>query len=119
MPSVFPPTGVKEDSQYFEMTRKDVSLETKTDGGWVYSRPRHARPASRIFTTGFTEITDAQKNTIDNFFATNGKFIIFTYTHPISSEAISVRFSTIPKFKYVGAGGHHLWTITGIEMTEV
>lgn len=119
MPSLFPPTGVKEDSQFFEMTRKDVALDMKTDGGYSYTRPRHARPASRIITTGFSEINEAQKNAIDNFVVKNGKFVIFNYTIPTSGETISVRFSGLPKYKYTGVGGHHLYTVSGIEMTEV
>ena len=119
MTAVFPPLGVKEDSQYFEITRKDVALEMKTDGGWSYSRPRHARRAGRIITTGFTEISTAQKDLIDNFVADNGKFGIFTYTIPTSGEVITARLSSIPKAKYAGAGGYHLWNVTGVEITEV
>lgn len=119
MPSLFPPTGVKEDSQYFEMSRKDVALEMKTDGGYSYTRPRHARPAARIITTGFTEVSETAKNAIDDFIVANGRFVIFNYTIPTSNETISVRFSALPKYKYVGAGPNRLYTITGIEMTEV
>lgn len=119
MPSLFPPTGVKEDSQYFEMTRKDVALDMKTDGGYSYTRPRHSRPAGRIITTGFSEVTETQKNAIDSFVAANGKFVIFNYVIPTSNETISVRFSSLPKYKYTGVGGTHRYTITGIEMTEV
>lgn len=119
MSALFPPTGVKEDSQYFEVSRKDIALETRTDGGYTYSRPRHARPASRVISTGFTEITETAKNAIDAFIVANGKFVIFNYTIPTSNETISVRFSALPKYKYVGVGGSHRYTITGIEMTEV
>lgn len=117
--SMFPPTGIKEDSQHFDISREDVAIETQTDGGYIYSRPRNARPASRIISTGFTELTQDQFDLLDEFIATYGRFRIFNYTIPTTGEVISVRFKTLPKFNYVGAGGTHRYSASGIELREV
>lgn len=117
--TIFPPTGVKEDSQFFNISRDDVTLETKTDGGYIYSRPRNARPASRIITTGFTELNQTQFQLMDDFIVTYGRFKIFSYKIPTTGESISVRFKSVPKFNYVGMGGTHRYTVSGVELIEV
>lgn len=118
--SVFPPAGVKEDSQYFSVRSKDTTIESNTEGGYKYTRPRSARRPRRVIKTGFTMLSLAQEQNVQRFMATVGKHTMFTYILPTTGESLTVRFSAdLPESKYVGVGGYHKFNITDIEMTEV
>lgn len=118
--SLFPPTGVREDSKYFKKSFKDNTVESKTDGGYSYTRPRSARKPRRVFKTGFTNLTPSQESTLMNFVGTVGKSVIFTYQVPTTGELVSVRFTgNLPSSNYEGAGGTHRYSVSDVEMTEV
>ena len=117
--ALFPPTGVKEDSALFDDSFEDKGLKSETDGGYVYSRPRHGRRARRMFSTGFTDISSEQKELVMQFALQHGTYLAFTYNIPDSAETVSVRFSKLPKAVYIGVGGNHRYNIADIELTEV
>ncbi|EOB4971270.1 hypothetical protein KW516_19070 [Vibrio fluvialis] len=117
--ALFPPAGIKEDSSNFSMEHEDKGLSSETDGGYVYSRPRHGRLPRRKITTGFTDISDADKIQIEKFAEKYGTYLMFSYTIPDTSETINVRFKTLPKYNYAGVGGTHRYNVTDIELLEV
>ncbi|GAL22937.1 hypothetical protein JCM19235_1238 [Vibrio maritimus] len=117
--STFPPVGVFEDSSKFNMTPEDKGLTSDTDGGYAYSRPRHARKPRRTFDTGFTDIDETQKAKLENFFNEHGTYKIFTYTIPDTEETIQARLGKAPKVMYKGYGGVHRYNVTDIQINEV
>lgn len=118
--SIFPPAGVKEDSKYFSVGKKSSTIESNTEGGYKYTRPRNARRPRRVVKTGLSGITQAQEASVQSFFDKVGKHTIFTYQLPTTGESLTVRLTgELPSSKYVGVGGVHLFDITDIEMTEV
>lgn len=119
MAAQFPPIGLKEDSKYFGHTKEDKAILSDTDGGYVYSRPRHARNPRRTFSTGFTNLTQGQLNSLDAFFDVRGCYMIFTYTIPTTGELVDVRFESPFTAKYMGVGGLHRYDVTDIKLVEV
>lgn len=120
--SDFPPAGMidKEDSQYFTVKHQDKSVRFETDGGYVVTRPRSTRRARRVYTTGFTDISDADMNLLRDFYESkHGGADIFTWTVPTSGTEIQVRFKGDLSEKYTGAGGFHRWTLSQITLEEV
>jgi hypothetical protein len=118
--SIFPPAGVKEDSKYFSVGKNDSTVESKTEGGYRYTRPRSARRPRKIIKTGFSNLNQAQETAVQEFFDKVGKHTMFTYLIPTTGQAITVRFTgEPPTSKYMGVGGTHRFDITDIEMTEV
>lgn len=119
MSAQFPPAGLKEDSKYFSIVKEDKAIKSESDGGYVYSRPRHARMPRRTFSTGFTNLSQAQWLALSRFIDTKGCFAIFTYKAPNTGEMIDVRFAAIPTEKYTGIGGIHKYDVTDIKLAEV
>ena len=118
--SIFPPEGVREDSRFFKKTFKDNTVESKTEGGYSYTRPRSARRPRRIFKTGFSGLTVQHEDQLMRFFQTVGTHTEFAYQVPTTGEIISVRLTgSAPTSNYVGVGGNHRYDITDVEMTEV
>lgn len=114
----FPPLGVKEDSKFFKIQREDKAVLSETHG-YVYSRPRHARPARRIITTGLSQLTQGQFEQVDQFISKYGRFQRFKYMLQTTGEVLTVRFEGIPEGKYAGVGGVHIWEFTDIKLVEV
>lgn len=84
------------------------------------SRPRYTRPPRRTFTTGFTQITDVEKQLLDDFYrAHNGGSGSFTWDDRVTNETHVVRFAGAWTVKYVGAGGNHLWDISDVTLKQV
>ena len=110
-----------EDSRFFKTTYEDPALRSEMDGGYEITRARHSRTPRRNFTTGFTDLTDADRLALESFFrnTTKGGSVAFNYTHPISSEVISVRFTKPFTFNYAGLGETYHWNVSDIEMREV
>lgn len=115
----FPPSMAgRQDSKFYSMTREDKAITTQTEGGYVLSRPRTTRSARRIFGTGFTDISQAEYETLEVFFEEVGTFTEFDWTDPTTDEVIEVRIIKPPIAKYKGIGGNHRYDITGIELRE-
>lgn len=110
----------KEDSQFFEITYIEPAIKKEFEGGFVVTRPRFTRMAPRQITTGFTDIDNTNYQKLQDFYvAMRGGSIPFVYNHPISGEAITVRFESPIKGKYVGMGSTRRWNIPSITLTEV
>jgi len=109
-----------EDSKYFSDVPVDPAMTQEIEGGWEVSRPRYTRAPARVITTGFTDITDAQKTLLFNYYAAmRGGSASFSYLNPVSGETMTVRFAKPPKAEYAGMGGTHRWDIKNIELKQV
>lgn len=108
----------RQDSRYYAMVRENKAITTKTEGGYVLSRPRTTRSARRIFTTGFTDISQAEYETLEAFFEEVGTFTEFNWINPTTDESIEVRITKPPTAKYAGIGGNHRYNISDLEFRE-
>jgi len=120
--SDFPPAGMtsKEDSKYFEVSQEDPAIRTSTDGGYQLTRPRYTRRPRRVFKTGFTQISEADRALLETFWNTQlGGSKSFTWTIPTTLEEVTVRFEEEMDFKYKGVGGTHYFDVTSIKLREV
>lgn len=115
----FPTFGNKEDSAKFGLTYEDVGIRSSMEGGYVLTRPRHTRRPRRTWTTGFTDLSDANKATFESFFNEHGTFKVFTYTVKTTNEVVQVRFASVPDLDYKGYGGNFRWNINNIKLEEV
>lgn len=118
----FPTLSRGQDSAYFKVTQADPSMRTPTEGGYVYTRPRFTRRPRRTFVTGFTNISEADRALLEQFWNdTRGGSLAFDWTHPISGEVISVRFAHQKplEFEYAGIGHWRRWNCGPIELEEV
>lgn len=115
----FPDFGGKEDSTKFTLELEDVGVRSEMEGGYVLTRPRHTRRPRRTWTTGFTDLSDDQKNTFEAFFNTHGTYKVFTYEVNTSNEIVQVRFSSVPAFDYKGFGTNFRWDVGSIKLEEV
>lgn len=116
----FPPAGMAsgEDSAYFTHKRVEEDIEHKTEGGYTISRPRHTRRIMQ-YTTGFTEIEQADKDLLFAFVESKRARQPFTWREPTSGVTLTVCFANKPTFRYVGMGGVHLWTIADIVLETI
>lgn len=110
----------KEDSSYFMEEVKDPTIRKEMEGGFVQTRARFTRPAPFVFSTGWTDIPQAQKAIFQAFFnSKRGGANSFTYIHPVSGDSFTVRFSVMPSYKYAGIGGFHRWDIANVKLEQV
>ena len=116
---VFPTLSTGQDSKYFSVEIEDVALKSSVEAGYVVSRPKTTRKARRNFTSGFTEIIDADKVILETFYdLVKGGSVIFDWTDPSSGMngqtpvVYSVRFDGGLKFTYKGIGKTKLWDVT-------
>lgn len=110
----------KEDSKHFRENQKDPTIRKEFDGGFVSTRSRYTRPPPRIITTGFTDISDANKVLLMNFYtAQRGGAVSFTYIHPVSGESLTVRFAEPFEASYAGMGFNRRWDIAPIKLETV
>ncbi len=112
------------DSQKFQEThRADPSIPFDTEGGWMISRARFTRRPPITYTLGYTDISEAQKQELQDLYAdTRGSSeIIEGWVHPTSGAIKSVRFKqgAIPQYSYKGRGGNHRWDVSGVMIEEV
>ena len=117
---VWPSLSSIMDSKLYSMEQEDTSITTKMEGGYVMSRARHTRAPRKMFTIGYTDISDADKQLLEAFWnTTRGKAEMFEWTNEMDSVTYIVRFSGKPVFKYSGLGGNHRWDVSGIKFEEV
>ncbi len=104
--------GTAEDSTLFTEQLENQAVTTGSDNGYIYVRPRHSRKAKRIFTTGFSDLTQTQKVELEAFYTDRlGGVEAFEYLHPVTKELINVRFDKDLPFRYMGQGGNHYWSV--------
>jgi hypothetical protein len=109
------PTGLAplQDSRYYDVEQEDNSLRTKADDGYVITRAKHTRAPRKTFTTGFTNMKDADKLTLQGFFDSMKGGLVFDWTDPPTGSVFTVRFAEGPlKFKYVGIGNNKQWDVS-------
>lgn len=121
----FPTITARQDQKFYTEDAEDTGMKSETDGGYEITRPRHTRRPRRIFTTGFTDISNADKTAIQNFYNEVGTYNLFTWINPVTNTGITVRFSKPVKFKYANAhkltagAVSHRWDSETIELKEV
>lgn len=110
---VFPTLSRSQDSKNLSIELEDKALKTEMEGGYVVTRAKHTRKPRRKFTSGFSQLTDADKATLENFWdAVGGGSVIFDWTEPSSNTVYKVRFAAPLAFKYTGVGGTNRWDVT-------
>lgn len=114
----------RHDSQKFKEThRADPAMPFETEGGWVLTRPRYTRPTPILYSLGFTDISDTDKQIIQQLYSDThgGSLIISDWEHPTSGVLVNVRFKqgSIPQYTYRGRGGNHRWDVSGVQLEEV
>lgn len=119
--AVFPPPLLlgKEDSAKFSVKQEDIAHRTKMEGGAVYGRPKFTKKPRKIYTTGFTHITQSQLIELQAFWDDmSGTAGVFDWKNPTTDETIRVRFSKDFSAKYVGVGNAKRWDISQIELED-
>jgi phage-related protein len=117
----FPPLGMieGEDSKYFSVEYRDNTVSSEMEDGYEISRPRGTRRPGRMFSTGFTDITSADKVLLQSFWeSVRGNANLFNWLDPTTGQVLTVRFKGAMKFQYTGTGGTHLWVLQ-VELKEV
>jgi hypothetical protein len=118
--AVYP--SIPQDSRYFKETPENPADVAETEGGYEFSRPKHTRTPRIEFTTGHTNISDAEKVEFDNFWReVRGGSDSFSWIHPVSENVYTVRFAPgyKPDYVYAGMGGNHRWNIPNVMLKEV
>lgn len=105
------PLPTKQDAAKFGFEQEDVGMKSQMEGGYVLTRPRHTRTPRRTWTTGFTDLSNTDKATIEAFVNTHGTHLAFDYTIPVEDILVNVRFKEIPKYDYKGFGENLRWNI--------
>ncbi|MFM0095681.1 hypothetical protein PQQ87_08710 [Paraburkholderia nemoris] len=111
---VSPQMSTGEDSKNFGIEYEDPSMQTKMDGGYVVSRAKFTRTPRRTWTSGYTSISNSDKQILSNFYqSVMGGSVIFDWTSPQDGQIYQVRFiSGSLKFRYTGIGTSQLWDVT-------
>lgn len=118
---VFPTLAKKPDSSQHVVEREDPALATEMEGGYVVTRARHTRTPRRTWTIGYSELRDADKQLLDNFWDTvRGPSVVFDWTDPESAmnggaaKTYQVRFlpGAALKWSYKGVGPLKVWYVT-------
>jgi phage-related protein len=113
------PFPTKQDASKFGFEQEDVGIRSEMEGGYVLTRPRHTRTPRRTWTTGFTDLSNAEKVTFEAFVAAHGTYKAFNYYLPVEGTLVNVRFKTVPKYDYMGFGANMRWNINDIMLEEV
>lgn len=109
----------RQDSAKFSEDTEDNTIKGKMEGGYVHTRRRHTRPQLKKFYTGFTWLTEAERISLRDFYATVETWGIFDWTHPVTGILYTVRFEKPLNYTYVGMGGYHLHNVDGIALIQV
>lgn len=122
MPTTYPdfPLANRQDARKFNEESEDVAVREKMEGGYVFTRPKFTRAARRTFRTGFTDLTNAEKEELDAFwYAMKGGTKIFAWKHPITGVSYNVRFQKSFTFRYTGVGSYYRWDVDEIALEQV
>lgn len=109
----FPPAlAARQDSSMYSRAQTDNTIKSSMESGKIHTRPRTTRPPKKIFTTGFTDITQAEILAFESFFDIVGTHQVFNWTDPTSIVTYEVRFGDKPPpADYIGMGGTHRYVI--------
>lgn len=115
----FPPAGMenKEDAGHYGYSVEDNCVRSSKDNEIsLFVRARHKRRPRRTFTTGFTDINDAEKNILEAFYLAKHTALHFTWVlpHTVNTGApqtVTVRITSAPVFEYAGVGFTSRWNV--------
>lgn len=116
------PTIPQDSAKFSERHAEDPAIQTKMEGGYTITRPRFTRRPRRRFTTGFTDLTNAQKLELQAFYdLMKGSSNSFNYSHPVDATVFLVRFEpgSIPAYSYRGMGYTVRWDVSQIMLEEI
>ena len=117
--SDFPPSGIIEDGKFLGVSQNDPVQSHSTDGGYKITRPRYTRLPRKVFTTGFTDLSQAQRVTLQSFYdSKRGGSDSFTWTDGTSGTEYTVRFGSELIFKRAMPGSDHRWNTEQITLEE-
>lgn len=109
----FPVLSEGQDSKYYEREIEDVAMKSEMEGGYVSSRARHTRRPRRTFKCGYTEISDADRQKLEDFYdLVRGGSVIFSWQDQSSNITYNVRFAEKISFKYAGIGKNKKWNVS-------
>ncbi len=109
--AAFPTLASGQDSSKYKIGKEDVSMSTEMEGGYVASRPRHTRIPRKKWTTGYTELEDADKALLLAFYDTvKGGSVIFTWYNSEDLQTYSVRWKGALEFTYTGKFSRRRWS---------
>jgi phage-related protein len=109
-------------SSYKESSENPAVASGDTEGGYVYTRPRHTRRPRKTFQFKFVDISETERETIQDFWdARRGGSGAFNWTHPITAVIYNVRFDpeTELEFERSGYANNHRWDSSTIILKEV
>ena len=109
-----------EDSKHFIEDVADPAKRQEVDGGYTVTRPRYTRLPRKTWTTGFTDLTTAEKDSYVSFWESKkGGADSFSYLNPADAATYTVRFKQKATIKYSGMGSLRRWEITGVMLEQV
>ena len=110
---VFPTLSTGADSKYYSLEVEDLSIQSPMDGGYIVSRARTTRAPRITFTTGYTQLSNADMQAIQSFYASVcGGSVIFNWLDPVTRNVYQVRFMDKKlNFKYTGMGYNQMWDV--------
>jgi hypothetical protein len=118
----FPPAAQgfleKEDAAYYKVGLGDSTMRSDTDGGYEFARKRFTKAPRSTFSTGFTEMVEADFIILKDFWTQYQGSKAFTWYNKAESANYLVRFSSSPKITYSGVGSRPLYNIE-VELKEV
>lgn len=110
----------KEDASKFSESSESNAVNLKSEGGYTITRARNKQRRRRLFETGFTGITDDDKNELQAFEDSVGSTIKpFYWRHPQTNELILVQLKEGLTFTYSGFGKTRRWDVNSIKLREV
>lgn len=108
----------RQDSSLFEESFVDEALKSPQEGGYIITRRRYTRGPLRRFKTGFSDLSNTEKDSLMTFYQTHTTVVIFQWTHPVSAVQYDVRFENPIAPRYIGAGAFRFWQVTDISLVE-
>jgi len=109
-------------SSFKERSENPVVASGDTEGGYVYTRPRHTRRPRKSFEFKFVDISEAERTDLTDFWDDRrGGSGAFNWTHPITATVYNVRFDPemVLEFERSGYANNHRWDSSTIILKEV
>ena len=88
------------------------------EGGYMHTRRRTTRPPRKRFTTGFTDLSQAEMQTLEDFFDDVGTWDTFNWIDPTTSIVYVVRFSSEFVAKYKGIADYFRYDVPTIKLLQ-
>lgn len=117
---IYPTLSMGFEAKSYKEAKEDPSEQTKMEGGIVVTRRKFTRKPRKTFTFQYSELPDADKIALENFYdSVGGGCDIFTFANP-SGQNFDVRFSKPLDFQFMGVGASYYmrWQVQ-VELQEV